>query len=130
MVTANDNGFTDRAYFCPACGSSMVEVKLLAGTQTSCGVCQWHGSMEELAAMPFSHEMGSPEQILQNLAVDIRQFMSKDFAVGFLKLTSKWGFTSTPPTREEAARYLGAVAKAIAMGLLETRAAIEKETRG
>jgi ribosomal protein S27AE len=126
MPTANDNSFTDKAYFCPACGTSMVDVQVMAGT-TTCGVCAWTGKIEELAAMPFSQEMGSPEQVLHNLALDIRQFLSKDFVMPFLKMLSKWGFTSWPPTPQEAARYMGSVAKSVALGLIQTRQEIEKE---
>lgn len=128
MTTANDNAFTDKAYFCPACGSAMVDVKVLSG-ETTCGVCSWHGRVDDLAAMPFSQEMGSPEQVLQNLAIDIRQFMSKEFSVEFLRLAAKWGFISMPPNPKEAARYLGSVAKSIALGLIQTRQEIEKERK-
>ena len=126
MTTANDNAFTDKAYFCPACGSAMVAVKVISD-ETECGVCNWKGKAHELAALPFSHEMGSPEQVLQNLALEIRQFITKDFAVPFLRICAKWGFTSNPPQPKEAARYLGSVARSIALGLIQTRQEIEKE---
>lgn len=79
--------------------------------------------------MPFSQEMGSPEQILKNLAIDIRQFMSKEFSVQFIQLLRKWGFLSEPLNPKEVARYMGSIAQGLARGLIETRQELEKEGR-
>jgi len=126
MVTANDNGFTDKAYFCPACGSSMVDVQNFTDG-TNCRVCGWAGSVQDLAAMPFTQEMGSPEQVLQNLMLDIRGFMSKGFSLEFIQLLRKWGFVAEPLDPKEVARYMGSIAKGLALGLIATRQEIEKE---
>lgn len=126
MVTANDNGFTDKAYFCPACGSSMVDIQSITDS-TNCKVCGWAGNTQDLAAMPFSQEMGSPEQVLKNLTLDIRGFMSKGFSLEFIQLLRKWGFVSEPLDPKEIARYMGSIAKGLALGLIETRQEIEKE---
>lgn len=127
MSTANDNAFTDKAYFCPGCGSSFVNAGALAGTTASCEVCSWTGKLEELATVPFSQEMGSQEEIFRQLTLDIRQLLAKSVATEFVRLLLKWGFISNRIDKHEVARYLGGVAKGITQGILETRQQIERE---
>lgn len=127
MTTANDNAFTDKAYFCPGCSSSMVNASALTGSAASCGVCNWTGKTEELVAVPFNQEMGSPEEIFRQLTLDIRQLLAKDTATDLIKLLAKWGFIGPAIDKQEIARYFGGVAKGITQGIIETRQQIEKE---
>lgn len=127
MPTANDNAFTDKAYFCPGCGSSMVNASALSGSEASCGVCNWSGKTDDLVAVPFSQSMGSPEEIFRQLTIDIRQLLAKDTATDLIKLLAKWGFLGPMIDKQEVARYFGGIAKGITQGILETRQEIEKE---
>ena len=127
MSTANDNAFTDKAYFCPGCSSSLVNSGALAESTASCGVCNWTGKVEDLVVAPFSQSMGSPEEIFRQLTLDIRQLLAKNTATELVKLLAKWGFIGQMIDKQEVARYFGGIAKGIARGVLETRQEIEKE---
>ncbi len=130
MPTANDNAFTDKAYFCAACGSALVDASSFIGGEASCGVCDWHGKVEDLAVVPFSQEVGSPEEVLRQLFIDIRGLFSKAISPDLIRLLLKWGFLNQPINRQEVARYFGGIAKSVAQGIVATRAEIEKEKAG
>lgn len=127
MGTANDNAFTDKAYFCQACGSALVDASAFAGGDASCGVCGWHGKVEDLAAVPFSQETGKPEEVLRQLFIDIRGLFAKGITPDLIRLLIKWGFLTNPIDKQEVARYFGGIAQAVAKGIIETRSQIEKE---
>ncbi len=127
MATANDNAFTDKAYFCPKCGSALVDASSFIGGAATCGVCAWAGRVEELATVPFRQESGSPEEISRQLTLDIRQLLAKNTANELVRLLAKWGFIGPQINKEEVARYFGGVAKGIARGILETRQELERE---
>lgn len=127
MATANDNAFTDKAYFCQACGSALVDASSFVGGEASCGVCDWKGKVEELATVPFSQQSGSPEEVLRQLFVDIRGLFAKNISPDLIRLLLKWGFLTNPIDTKEVARYFGGIAQAVAKGIIETRAQLEKE---
>lgn len=127
MGTANDNAFTDKAYFCQKCGSALVDASAFIGGEASCTACGWKGSVEDLAAVPFSQEMGKPEEVLRQLFIDIRGIFARNVTPDLIRLLVKWGFLSNPIDKQEVARYFGGIAQAIAKGIVETRAQLEKE---
>ena len=127
-VPHNDNALNATARFCPACGSALVDASSLSGGEASCGTCTWKGKLEELVAVPFGQDVGSADDMVRLLFLDIRKFLSKDFTPPFLQLLVKWGFLLHRPIQApEVARYMGAVSKAIALALIEERGKIEKE---
>lgn len=117
---------TDKALFCAHCGSAMVEASIVSGV-ASCGICGWSGKVDELVAVPFNQKIGSPEEVLRQLSLEIRQLLSKSTATEFVRLLIKWGFIGQQIDKNEVARYFGVVAKGIATGLIEARQEIERE---
>ena len=135
MSPANDNLAPNaKALFCAACGSADVNASALTGGEASCNVCSWKGTTEELAAFHFKHELGSDEQVFRQFFLDLRKILSARFAQDLGQMLIKWGFLDAPDAKNmpvvqrHLARYVGAVAKAIAETVVKTRAEIEKET--
>ena len=137
-MTANDNSHLnvavrDKGWFCPACGSALVEASELGGA-AKCGVCSWHGTTDDLDTYKFTHGHASKEEIFHSFFLGVRDLVSKEVALAFGKLLLKWGFISLPTRSSEnkefnklVARYIGAAARAMALSVVETRTAIEKE---
>ncbi len=126
MPTANDNGLTDQAYFCPGCGSAVINASALGG-EAECRACGWKGSAEQLAAVPFGQQHGDQAQILQAMFNDVRALFAKETAKELILLLRKWGFIDERLDRKQIIRYFGGISKAIVKGLIETREEIEKE---
>ena len=116
------------ARFCPQCGSPSVEFGALIGAQSKCKVCSWEGPKEELLHMPFSHDMGNAEQMLQMFANDIRRVYAES-ALSFGRVLFKWGFM--PDKKELQSKvlqlYLTEVARASLAAIIKVRAELEKE---
>lgn len=127
MGTANDNACTNKAYFCQACSSALVNASSFIGGEASCGVCGWRGKVEELAVVPFSQENGSPEEVVRQLMVEVRGLFAKNITPDIIRMLMKWGFLSNPIDKQEVARYFGGIAGSIARGIIETRTQLEKE---
>lgn len=126
-----------RGWFCPSCGGADVTASALAGGEANCNICNWKGKVEELATFHFSHDGGTPEEVLQRFLMDVRKFMSEQqFATALGSLLIKWGFLLAPDAKTKAivtqhlARYVGEAAKAIVQSVLNTRRDLEKETHG
>lgn len=117
---------SNNAYFCSHCSSAMVDTSIIEGVAT-CKICGWSGNIGELIAVPFGQKTGSPEEIVRQLSLDIRQLLSKNAATEFIKLLIKWGFINQRIDKNEVARYFGIVAKNIATGLIEARQELERE---
>ncbi len=117
---------TDKGLFCAHCGSAMVDSSIISGV-ASCQICGWTGNVNELVAIPFNQKVGSPEEVLRQLSLEIRQLLAKNTATEFVRLLIKWGFIGQQIDKNEVARYFGVVAKNIATGLIEARQEIERE---
>lgn len=117
-----------KAYFCPKCGSSAIDVgSLLAGGESRCNVCGWRGKMDDLVVHVFQHGMLSEEEIHRAFFMDLRRLFGVEFVLPFGRLLVKWGYLSTPADPKILARYVATVARATAKALVEERLAQEKE---
>ncbi len=117
----------DKSYFCPSCNSPLVNLSALAGGEASCQACTWKGANTELLGYEFSSGFGNAEEILGAFSRDIRLLMAQnEFGLKVGQLIIKWGLVQNidVPT---LSRYVGNVARAIAVSVLETRRDIEKE---
>jgi hypothetical protein len=117
---------TDKLYFCPACGSASVHASPLTGGNAACNICSWTGTTQELAALPFQHALGGPDDVYRAFFLDVRALLSKDFAIAIAHLLKKWGFLEELDPRV-LARYIAAIAKGLATAVAEERQTIEKE---
>lgn len=97
------------------------------GTNAKCLSCGWEGAKEDLLHMPFSHDMGSAEQMLQMLANDIRRVYG-EFALPFGRVLYKWGFMPDSKKLQSKALqlYLTEVARASLLAIIRVRAQLEK----
>lgn len=138
MSSANNNANpnsagTDRAYFCPACGSADVNVSALAGGNAKCNICSWSGSVEELPAFVFQHDLGGPEEVFRSFFLDMRKLLGQHFATQIGHMLIKWGFLDTPTPENQQrvvktlGRYVAAITKAAVVAIVEERRAMEKE---
>lgn len=127
---------TDKAWFCPACGSSDVTASALAGGGASCNTCVWKGSVEELPTFFFTHDMGTPEEVFRAFFIDTRKLLGQHFATQMGHLLIKWGFLDAPDGSDGKnhellvkmlSRYVGAIAKAVVTAVVAERQAMERE---
>ena len=135
MSPANDQSNSNAvAYFCEGCGSADVTASGLSGGEASCGVCGWRGRVEELATLPFSHDMTSQGEVFHRFFLDIRNLLSKNPEVGALLI--KWGFVEFPEpknmelVKKKLARYLGSMCMSMTKSVIEIRQQLEKERGG
>lgn len=134
---ANPNNTPNaKAWFCPTCGGADVTASSLAGGDATCNICGWKGPVEGLAVFHFNQDMGSQEQILRNIFMDLRKMMGVAFAQQLGTVLMKWGFMDVPDGSNQAAtvkllsRYTAAAARGILKGVIEERGTIEKEKHG
>jgi len=116
-----------KSYFCPSCNSPLVNLPALAGGEASCQKCTWKGPNTELLGYEFKTGFDNAEEILHAFARDIRLLMAQnESGLKMGQLIIKWGLVQNVdvPT---LSRYVGNVARAIAVSVLETRKDIEKE---
>lgn len=120
----------ETSYFCPKCQSPLVTVSALVGGEATCEACSWKGPSQELLGYQFTSGFNNAEEVIQAFGRDIRMLLARN-GVGLElgKLIIKWGFAPSidVPT---LSRYVGAVARGIAVSVLEERRAIEKEKQG
>lgn len=119
-----------KALFCPRCHSPSVEFGVLAGqSPAKCLACGWAGTRDDLLASPFSHNMGSEEEVLMRFVNDFRNMVAKDFAVVLGRFLTRWGFLPQEPREmsKALAKYIQNIAKATITSVLQTRQEIEKE---
>jgi hypothetical protein len=116
----------DKAHFCPRCASASIVVSQLVGSDARCEICGWTGPSHELATFHFSHDFSSPDAVANAFFLDIRQLLSVNMCVSLGRLLMKWGFLDSLQP-QILARYVAAVAKAIATALIQERQQVEKE---
>jgi hypothetical protein len=124
-----------KAWFCPACGGADVTVSSLAGGDASCNICSWAGKVEDLPTFHFSHDGGTPEEVLRTFFSDVRKLLAQQqFATSIGLLLIKWGFLTQPDKKtavvfgKHLSRYVGEAAKAVVQSVIKVRADIERET--
>jgi hypothetical protein len=117
----------DKSYFCPKCQSPHVNLSVLAGGEAACQACTWKGPNTELLGYEFESGFNNAEEVIVAFAKDIKLLLARE-GVGLKlgQLIIKWGFVTNidVPT---LSRYVGAVARGIAVAVLEERRSIEKE---
>lgn len=111
----------DFAYFCPSCGSPTVERSVLAGGAASCNACRWNGKNEDLHAVPFEHDFGSPQAVLERFTVEFTGAIAKYLALPLGSLLLKWGFIGRAELKTDLAIYMRGIAVAAAKSIFETR---------
>jgi hypothetical protein len=126
---------SDVAFFCPECGSPSLTLPILSGGVVICDACEWRGSSDSLLATPFSHELGSREDIMKALMGDLRVVLAKDCAGPLGEFLLKWGFLDAAPAEDgsvtlnprQLGRYMASVARAFIVTIIEERQKMEKE---
>lgn len=119
---------SDKAYFCPSCGSASLSISALAGGECDCLNCPWVGVKEDLDVYIFQHESGSNDEMLLQFASDFKTLIGRHVAAPLAKLLFKWGFfTTNPPAPEELTRYAIAVGKASVQAILAVKKELEAE---
>ncbi len=138
MESANQNGNpnhnpTDRAWFCPACGSADITASSLAGGEASCNTCTWKGGTVDLPTFHFTHDMGTPEEVFTAFFRDVRKLLGQNFATPIGHMLIKWGFLDAPDQKNAQqvtrtlSRFIGSISKAVVVAIIEERRAMEKE---
>lgn len=119
---------SDKAYFCPSCGSSSITSSALAGGDAHCNTCPWKGVTVDLVVHVFKHDLGTSEQVVETFAREFQSALGTHFVTPLAALLYKWGFfTTDPPQPNELKRYAIAVTKASINAILEIRRELEKE---
>jgi hypothetical protein len=130
--------------FCPECGSpsisqtdSLVLSGAAASIHVSCEACEWVGTAADLLAVPFAHELGDDANILKVLMGELRVTMAKYCAVPLGGFLMKWGFLEQEHhqgqvvlNRQQLARYMTAISKAILTTVIEERRKMNEEKHG
>lgn len=111
----------DIAYFCPDCGSPAIDRSALAGGAASCRACSWKGKNEDLHAVPFEHDFGSPDQAAERFVAEVSNLIAATLGAPIGRLLLKWGFCSVEQIAQELPVYGKAIASAAAKAILETR---------
>lgn len=113
---------------CPRCGSPSVDFSGLAGGAASCRGCKWNGVVEELLSVPGGSAF-SDEATLTSILNDMRQLLSGQLGLPYLKFLMKWGFLNGDQNnpagtvdRKLYARYITAIGRAILGAVFEERA--------
>lgn len=131
----------DTAKFCPECGSPSIEeqtIGILSGDPgrvgCSCTACEWVGTVGDLLIVPFTHEMGDRENLIEVLMGDLRVVLAKHCATSLGAFLLKWGFLGKEQlngqvvlNRRQLARYMTAISKAVLLSVFEERRKMEQE---
>lgn len=120
-------------YVCPKCGSPAVDVSEL-GVDATCRKCKWEGKVQDLVGTVIQVEGGlgaDPKEDMTRMYMkDVRDLVAKE-ALPFAQLLNKYGFIDKSTVdKKTLSIYLMAIAKAVAITLLETRDRIETGEEG
>lgn len=115
--------------FCPQCGSAAVDYSPLAGGAATCRGCLWKGTNTDLLVVPIQHEFLADEHIVNGMMSDLRKLLAGELGLPYLKFLLKWGFlegdiarAKDTIDRKKFSRYIAAIAQAILLAVIETRA--------
>jgi hypothetical protein len=116
---------------CPECGSPAVALvsPVFSASPASpcvCKACGWEGNKNQLVGIPFSHDWGSDEGLIEALMSDLRVLLAKEVGKTFVGFLIRWGFMPSPDSKL-LARYLSRIAKAVIEAVLNERLELEKE---
>ena len=122
---------TDKAVYCPTCGSSLIESSPIMGT-AKCQTCQWSGKIDALYDVPFTHSFDGREGVGDELANDMRRLMgAATFMTDFVRFLSRWGFVSLEGEKKTVANrvalYASAAARAVIQSIIATRTNQEQD---
>lgn len=114
---------------CPRCGSASVDFGHMSGSEAQCRGCQWRGSREDLLLLPVNHEFISDESMALTMVNDMRQLLSGELGLPYLKFLIKWGFVKSDVLdpgntvdRKQFAAYLAAITAGVLTSILKRRA--------
>lgn len=114
---------------CPRCGSAGVDYGTLAGSSANCRGCHWQGALEDLLVVPFSHDFIADEAVALSMVNDMRQLLSGELGLPYLRFLVKWGFVKADMQnvagtidRKQFAAYLAAIAHGVLTSILQRRA--------
>lgn len=112
---------------CPQCGSPGVDFSTLVGGSATCRGCHWIGITTDLLVVPSSVE-GIDEKAMSGMLNDMRQLLSGELGLPYLKFMLKWGFLAgdihnpaASINRKKLARYFAAIARGILIAMYEER---------
>lgn len=114
--------------FCPNCGSARVDTSALIGGMCSCRSCGWHGSSGELCRYEHKTQLLDGSDAITRYSLEMRNLVAKKMSLEFGRFLVRWGFL--PDKGVDAAvwgRYMNAIARAVAVAVIETRDQIESE---
>ncbi len=122
----------EEVYVCPQCNSPALDVPQLVGSRAQCRKCGWKGPVQDLVGVAMDIQGGlggdSQEELTRQYMTDVRNTIAKDCALPIGRLLVKYGFVDSENIDKKVmAAYLVAVARAVAVTLLETRDKIETE---
>lgn len=134
----------DVVKFCPECGSPSIEeqaIGILSGDigklACKCSACGWVGVVADLLSVPFSHELGGKDNIIKALMGDLRVTLARHCSTPLGAYLLKWGFLEKEGykgqvvlNRQQLARYMTAISKAVLTAVIEERKQMERERVG
>jgi len=114
--------------FCPRCGSARVDTSVLIGGSCTCRGCGWRGGSHKLHR--YRHQTGLLEgpDAITRFSMELRNLVAKEMGLGFGKFLVRWGFL--PDKGIDAmvcGRYMNAIARAVAVAIIQTRDELESE---
>jgi hypothetical protein len=111
-----------------------VDYSSLVGANATCRGCNWKGTSTELLVVPIKHEFLADEHIIRDMMSGMRQLLAGELGLPYLKFLLKWGFlegdiarAAATIDRKKFARYIAAIAQAILMAIIDTRAKLATE---
>jgi hypothetical protein len=120
---------------CPRCGSAGVDYGQISGSEAHCRGCQWRGTREDLLLLAVNHEFLSDESMALAMVNDMRQLLSGELGLPYLKFLIKWGFVKADVLspgntvdRKQFAAYLAAIVTGVLTSILKCR--VDLETAG
>lgn len=120
MAAASQPDPTLATNFCPDCGSPAVDASSLVGGVATCRTCKWEGVREDLLVHQAATDFTSREAVFTEFFRAINLLLAPH-AVEYARFLVRWGFLPAVPTPEQLQRYLVAIAKGIAVGVVKER---------